>query len=157
MAHFPCQFILLLLQTPNMVLFLILSFVLECRITGTTSQRPGVLVFLSHALSAQLSHRFVVYTSQIMCSVFQLLHMCTSNVFPLIPFLFLSAVSHAQFASYEKVREVEEFFSSRCKPYIARTLRQSIERVQINANWVESIRNEGHLAEAVKELAYRKY
>ncbi|ESR66288.1 hypothetical protein CICLE_v10007414mg [Citrus x clementina] len=69
---------------------------------------------------------------------------------------FISSIV-SPFASYEKVREVEEFFSSRCKPYIARTLRQSIERVQINAKWVESIRNEGHLAEAVKELAYRKY
>lgn len=88
---------------------------------------------------------------------FQLLHLFTSDVFPLITFLFLSAVLHAQFASYEKVVEVEEFFSSRCKPSIARTLKQSIERVQINAKWVESIQNEGHLAEAVKELAHRKY
>ncbi|KAL9442141.1 hypothetical protein AB3S75_020621 [Citrus x aurantiifolia] len=69
---------------------------------------------------------------------------------------FISSIV-SPFASYEKVREVEEFFSSRCKPYIARTLRQSIERVQINAKWVESIRNEGHLAEAVKELAYGNY
>lgn len=38
-----------------------------------------------------------------------------------------------------------------------RTLKQSIERVHINANWVKSIQNEKHLAEAIQELANRKY
>ncbi|KAL3655741.1 AP-1 complex subunit mu-1-like [Castilleja foliolosa] len=61
------------------------------------------------------------------------------------------------FTSYEKVEEVEQFFASRMKPYIARTLKQSIERVHINAAWVKSIQSEKHLAEAVKELAHRKY
>lgn len=63
----------------------------------------------------------------------------------------------APFSSYEKAAEVEEFFSSRMKPYIARTLKQSIERVHINAAWVKSIQSEKHLSEAVKELAHRKY
>lgn len=62
-----------------------------------------------------------------------------------------------QFASLEKAKEVEEFFASRSKPSIARTLKQSIERVHINANWVHSVQNEEHFAEAVKELAHRKY
>lgn len=62
-----------------------------------------------------------------------------------------------QFASFEKAREVEEFFASRTKPSIARTLKQSLERVQINAKWVQSIQTEKPLAEAVKELAHRKY
>lgn len=62
-----------------------------------------------------------------------------------------------QFASSEKAKEVEDFFSSRAKPSIARTLKQSIERVHINARWVSSIQQEEHLAEAAKELAYRKY
>jgi puromycin-sensitive aminopeptidase len=62
-----------------------------------------------------------------------------------------------QFASFEKAKEIEEFFASRSKPSIARTLKQSIERVYINANWVQSIQNEEHLANAVKEVAYRKY
>nr|XP_043619415.1 aminopeptidase M1 [Erigeron canadensis] len=61
------------------------------------------------------------------------------------------------FSSYEKVKEVEEFFATRTKSSIARTLKQSIERVQINAKWVESIRNETNLADCVQELAYRKY
>uniref|UniRef100_A0A2N9HA77 Aminopeptidase n=1 Tax=Fagus sylvatica TaxID=28930 RepID=A0A2N9HA77_FAGSY len=61
------------------------------------------------------------------------------------------------FASLEKAKEVEEFFASRSKPSIARTLKQSIERVHINANWVHSVQNEEHFAEAVKELAQRKY
>lgn len=69
---------------------------------------------------------------------------------------FISAVV-SPFSSYEKAAEVEEFFSSRMKPYIARTLKQSIERVHINAAWVKSIQSEKHLSEAVKELAHRKY
>lgn len=62
-----------------------------------------------------------------------------------------------QFASFEKVKEIEEFFASRTKPSIARTLKQSIERVNINARWVQSVQSEKHLADAVTELAYRKY
>ncbi|CAH2040955.1 unnamed protein product [Thlaspi arvense] len=40
---------------------------------------------------------------------------------------FISAVV-SQFASYEKAKEVEEFFASRTKPSITRTLKQSVER-----------------------------
>ncbi|XP_009802370.1 aminopeptidase M1 [Nicotiana sylvestris] len=69
---------------------------------------------------------------------------------------FISATV-SPFSSYEKAKEVEEFFASRTKPYIARTLKQSIERVHINANWVQSIQKEKNLSEAVMELAYRKY
>ncbi|XP_073141982.1 aminopeptidase M1 [Henckelia pumila] len=69
---------------------------------------------------------------------------------------FISAIV-SPFSSYEKAEEVEQFFASRMKPYIARTLKQSIERVHINAVWVRSIQSEKHLAEAVRELAYRKY
>ncbi|XP_014500942.1 aminopeptidase M1 [Vigna radiata var. radiata] len=69
---------------------------------------------------------------------------------------FVSAVV-SPFASFEKVKEVEEFFASHAMPSIARTLRQSLERVNINANWVESIRKEDSLSDAVRELAYRKY
>ncbi|KAE8687604.1 Aminopeptidase M1 [Hibiscus syriacus] len=69
---------------------------------------------------------------------------------------FVSAVV-APFASFEKVEEVEEFFASQEKASIARTLKQSLERVNINANWVKSIQAEKYLGEAVQELAYRKY
>ncbi|XP_059453182.1 aminopeptidase M1-like [Corylus avellana] len=69
---------------------------------------------------------------------------------------FISAIV-SPFASFEKAKEIEEFFASRSKQSIARTLKQSIERVHINANWVQSIQNEEHLANAVKEVAYRKY
>jgi len=62
-----------------------------------------------------------------------------------------------QFASLEKAKEVEEFFASHGTPSIARTLKQSLERVNINANWVESIMIEESLTDAVRELAYRKY
>lgn len=69
---------------------------------------------------------------------------------------FVSAIV-SPFASFEKASELQEFFATRTKPSIARTLKQSIERVHINAKWIESIQNEKHLADAVKELAYRKY
>ncbi|EPS61511.1 hypothetical protein M569_13287, partial [Genlisea aurea] len=64
---------------------------------------------------------------------------------------FISAVV-SPFSSYEKAKEVEEFFSSRTKAYIARTLRQSIERVHINAAWSRSIRTEEtHLSNTLKQ------
>eukprot|EP00262_Sarcandra_glabra_P014364 TRINITY_DN419_c0_g1_i1.p1 TRINITY_DN419_c0_g1~~TRINITY_DN419_c0_g1_i1.p1 ORF type:complete len:866 (+),score=159.90 TRINITY_DN419_c0_g1_i1:322-2598(+) len=69
---------------------------------------------------------------------------------------FISAIV-SQFCSDEKADEVEEFFASRVKPSIARTLKQSIERVRINAKWVNSIRNEESLGEVITELAHRKY
>jgi puromycin-sensitive aminopeptidase len=42
-------------------------------------------------------------------------------------------------------------------PSIARTLKQSLERVHINSNWVQNVQREKGLADSVKELAYRKY
>ncbi|RYR42254.1 hypothetical protein Ahy_A08g038721 isoform E [Arachis hypogaea] len=69
---------------------------------------------------------------------------------------FVSAVV-SPFASVEKAKEVEEFFVSHGTQSIARTLKQSLERVNINANWVQSVKNENNLVDAVKELAYRKY
>ncbi|KAG6389346.1 hypothetical protein SASPL_150814 [Salvia splendens] len=61
------------------------------------------------------------------------------------------------FSSYEKAAEVEEFFSSRMMPNIARTVKQGIERIHINAAWVKCIQNDKDLPHAVKELAYSKY
>ncbi|KAM4121389.1 hypothetical protein ACB094_01G001800 [Castanea mollissima] len=60
------------------------------------------------------------------------------------------------FASFEKAEEIEEFFASRTKSKISRTLKQSIERVHINANWVQSVQNEEHLAKALKGLVLGK-
>ncbi|GLT72770.1 hypothetical protein SLA2020_446740 [Shorea laevis] len=60
------------------------------------------------------------------------------------------------FTSFEKAREIEEFFASRTKPSMARNLKQSIERVYINANWVLSVQKEGPLVDTVKGLAQRK-
>ncbi|KAL4649248.1 hypothetical protein ACB092_01G001700 [Castanea dentata] len=60
------------------------------------------------------------------------------------------------FASFEKAEEIEEFFASRTKSKIARNLKQSIERVHINANWVQSVQNEEHLAKALKGLVLGK-
>ncbi|XVF48712.1 hypothetical protein PTKIN_Ptkin03bG0211500 [Pterospermum kingtungense] len=63
----------------------------------------------------------------------------------------------SQFASFERVKEVEEFFATKTKSSIAKTLKRSLERVHINANWVDSIKKEQNLSEAVQELAHRKY
>ncbi|XVF48711.1 hypothetical protein PTKIN_Ptkin03bG0211400 [Pterospermum kingtungense] len=68
---------------------------------------------------------------------------------------FVSSVV-SPFASAEKVKEVKEFFADRTKPSIARTLKQSIEQVQINAKWVQSIQNEKDLPPTLKKLAIRK-
>ncbi|XP_059454322.1 aminopeptidase M1-like isoform X3 [Corylus avellana] len=67
---------------------------------------------------------------------------------------FVSAIV-SPFTSFEKAREIEEFFASRTEPSMARTLRQSMERVSVNANWVLSVQKEEHLANTVKELAQR--
>ncbi|XP_057957573.1 aminopeptidase M1 [Malania oleifera] len=61
------------------------------------------------------------------------------------------------FSSQEKANEVEEFFVNRDKTAIARTLKQSIERVNINANWIQSIQKEANLADVVKELVHKKF
>ncbi|XP_023733953.1 aminopeptidase M1 [Lactuca sativa] len=69
---------------------------------------------------------------------------------------FVSALV-SPFSSIEKAEEVQGFFATRGKPSIMRTLKQSLERVHINAKWLDTIRNEKGLAECVQELAYRKY
>nr|POE71726.1 aminopeptidase m1 [Quercus suber] len=58
------------------------------------------------------------------------------------------------FASLEKAEEIQEFFASRTNSKIAKTLKQSIERVHINAYWVESFRIEvqNELARAFMEI-----
>ncbi|KAK4757868.1 hypothetical protein SAY87_019169 [Trapa incisa] len=68
---------------------------------------------------------------------------------------FVSAVV-SPFSSFEKAKEVEDFFSTRAKPAIARTLKQSLERVHINAQWVQSVQNEQNLNQVVQELAFQK-
>ncbi|KAL9230405.1 hypothetical protein vseg_005764 [Gypsophila vaccaria] len=67
---------------------------------------------------------------------------------------FISAIV-SPFSSIEKAKEVEEYFASRMKPAIARTLRQSIERVHINAGWVQAVQKDNHLAQVVVELSQR--
>ncbi|KAL0000750.1 hypothetical protein SO802_014531 [Lithocarpus litseifolius] len=64
-------------------------------------------------------------------------------------------LSIPQFASFEKAKEIEEFFASRTNSKIARTLKQSIERVHINANWVQRVHNEEHLGETMIKFILR--
>ena len=47
-----------------------------------------------------------------------------------------------QFASFEKAKEVEEFFASHAMPSMARTIKQSLERIDINAKWFQCVQNE---------------
>ncbi|XP_065637095.1 aminopeptidase M1 isoform X1 [Quercus suber] len=58
------------------------------------------------------------------------------------------------FASFEKAEEIQEFFASRTNSKIARTLKQSIERVHINAYWARSFRIElkNHLAWPIERI-----
>ena len=49
------------------------------------------------------------------------------------------------FTSLDKAQEVEEFFATHPAPSAARTIQQSLERIRINAKWLE--RNSGSLAE----------
>ncbi|KAL2896979.1 Aminopeptidase M1 [Bienertia sinuspersici] len=67
---------------------------------------------------------------------------------------FISAIV-SPFSSIEKAKEVDEFFASRMKPTIARTLKQSLERVQINARWVQAIKKDNSLPQLVQELSHR--
>ncbi|ONK59336.1 uncharacterized protein A4U43_C08F5390 [Asparagus officinalis] len=64
---------------------------------------------------------------------------------------FISAIV-TPFCSEEKAKEVEEFFATRVKPSIARTLKQSLEKVRINSNWVQGIMNDSSLEEVLKGL-----
>ena len=49
-----------------------------------------------------------------------------------------------QFVSFEKAKEVEEFFASHAMPSMARTIKQSLERIDVNAKWVQSVQNENN-------------
>lgn len=60
-----------------------------------------------------------------------------------------------QLATDEKGDEAEEFFKSRIKASIARTVKQSIERVRIKAKWVKSTKGEADLGNVLKELAHK--
>ena len=79
---------------------------------------------------------------------------CSSFFFFLFSFS-CYVLSIPQFDSFEKAKEIEEFFASRTNSKIARTLKQSIERVHINANWVQRVHNEEHLGETVIKLLVR--
>lgn len=61
-----------------------------------------------------------------------------------------------QFTSDEKGNEVEEFFSTRTKPFIARTIKQCVERVRNNANWARSIKSDNSLGDVVNGLLAHK-
>ncbi|XP_030490166.2 aminopeptidase M1 isoform X5 [Cannabis sativa] len=66
---------------------------------------------------------------------------------------FINAIV-SPFSSIEDAEEIEDFFANRTKPSMARTLKQSIERVRINANWVQSIQNDDQLVKTLNILTY---
>ncbi|XP_021999880.1 aminopeptidase M1-like [Helianthus annuus] len=47
------------------------------------------------------------------------------------------------FSSDEMAEQVEEFFSNRVTPLFVRILKQSIEKIQIKARWIDKIRQGG--------------
>ncbi|KAK1259012.1 hypothetical protein QJS04_geneDACA017960 [Acorus gramineus] len=69
---------------------------------------------------------------------------------------FIGAVV-SPFCTDAKAEEAEAFFATRMKPSIKRTLKQSIEKVRINAKLIQIVRDEKSLSEVVEDLAYRKY
>ncbi|XP_062097256.1 aminopeptidase M1-like isoform X2 [Humulus lupulus] len=66
---------------------------------------------------------------------------------------FISSIV-SPFSSIEDAEDIEDFFASRTKPSMARTLKQSIERVRINANWVQSVQTEDQLVDTLNNLTY---
>ncbi|KAF7084371.1 hypothetical protein CFC21_088013 [Triticum aestivum] len=64
-------------------------------------------------------------------------------------------VTVSPLATDEKGDEAEEFFKSRTKASIARTVKQSIERVRIKAKWVKSTKGEADLGNVLKQLAHK--
>lgn len=69
---------------------------------------------------------------------------------------FITATT-SQFSSEEKAKDIESFFAVHGNPAIERSVNQSIERVRINAQWVEQLRREQGLVDIIKELSYRSY
>eukprot|EP00249_Psilotum_nudum_P022536 c28554_g1_i1 orf=366-3035(+) len=65
---------------------------------------------------------------------------------------FISTIT-SKLSSDEKAEEVETFFGEHCNPYIERTVKQSIERVRITAQWAKHIREEVGVLEFIQELA----
>ncbi|TVU33087.1 hypothetical protein EJB05_24872 [Eragrostis curvula] len=65
------------------------------------------------------------------------------------------SITVSALATDEKGDDAEEFFKSRTKANIARTVKQSIERVRINAKWVKSIKSEAELGNVLKEHAVK--
>uniref|UniRef100_A0A0E0M0C7 Aminopeptidase n=1 Tax=Oryza punctata TaxID=4537 RepID=A0A0E0M0C7_ORYPU len=63
-----------------------------------------------------------------------------------------TAWSWLKFTSKEKEAEISQFFATRTKPGYERTLKQSLEKVLINARWIEGIRSEAELSRTVHEL-----
>ncbi|KAB1996307.1 hypothetical protein ERO13_D13G194700v2 [Gossypium hirsutum] len=59
----------------------------------------------------------------------------------------------SSFASSDKMKEIGKFFGNRTQASMVRTLKQSMEQIYINSKWVQTIRNDKDLAEAVKKLA----
>uniref|UniRef100_A0A0A9F5M1 Uncharacterized protein n=1 Tax=Arundo donax TaxID=35708 RepID=A0A0A9F5M1_ARUDO len=52
-----------------------------------------------------------------------------------------------KFTFDEKAAEFSSFFVTRTKPAFKRTLKQSLENVQINARWIQGIRSEPRLVQ----------
>ncbi|MCO5582726.1 hypothetical protein L7F22_036625 [Adiantum nelumboides] len=69
---------------------------------------------------------------------------------------FITATT-SEFSSSEKAKDIESFFSVHGNPAIERSVNQSIERVRITAQWVDHVRAEQGLVDAIKELSYRSY
>ncbi|KAA3486206.1 aminopeptidase M1-like [Gossypium australe] len=94
--------------------------------------------------------------------VYEALNFVLSSEVPKQDAVFVLAVSKEgrevawkwlKFASSEKMKEIGMFFGNRTQASMVRTLKQSMEQIYINSKWVQTIRKDKDLAEAVKKLA----
>jgi len=65
---------------------------------------------------------------------------------------FITSVA-SPFSSEKKADEIQEFFSTRMQPSIERTVNQTIEQVQIRAQWVKHVQQQDGLVELLRKLA----
>ncbi|KAK0596001.1 hypothetical protein LWI29_011907 [Acer saccharum] len=61
-----------------------------------------------------------------------------------------------ELSSNEKAEEVEAFFGSHVNPAVDKILKQSIERIQIKARWIQSIKQEQSLPDLVNQLLHKE-
>mgnify|MGYP007132918987 FL=1 len=90
-------------------------------------------------------------TSQVSMKVMLVFTIFNNELF-LVTRMLIGGIFALQFTSDEKASEIEAFFSVHGNPSVERTVKQSIERVRINAQWVKHVRLEEGFCNVIQEL-----